>query len=88
MFSGISVPVRIPDFHSYLRSQGLPEFYSSEGVLAFLVAPISHQGEDLGYILLAKNEPGQAFTHADEETLVMFATQAAAGDCQRPQISE
>ena len=75
--SGIPVPLRVRDFHSYTNAQGLPEFHLPAEVSSFLSAPIRHRGEGLGYIFLGKKEPGQEFSRADEETLVMFASQAA-----------
>ena len=77
--STIPGPLRVPDFASYLRSQGLPEFCppAEISVRAYLGAPIRHRGEHVGHIHLAKSEPGQEFTREDEETLVMFASQAA-----------
>ena len=72
-------PLRVPDFASHLRSQGLSEFHPPTGISirASLGAPIRHRGEHVGNIYLAKSEPGQEFTREDEETLVMFASQAA-----------
>ena len=72
-------PLRAPDFASYLRSQGLPEFRPPPeiSIRACLGAPIRHRGENVGNIYLAKDEPGHEFTREDEETLVMFASQAA-----------
>ena len=72
-------PLRVPDLTSYLRSQGFPEFHlpTEISVRACLGAPIRHRGEHVGNIYLAKSEPGQEFTREDEETLVMFASQAA-----------
>ena len=72
-------PLRVPDFASHLRSQGLSEFHPPTGisVRASLGAPIRHRGEHVGNIYLAKSEPGQEFTREDEEILVMFASQAA-----------
>ncbi|MDE2809277.1 MAG: ATP-binding protein [Gemmatimonadota bacterium] len=71
--------LRVPDFASYLRSQGLSEFRPPTGisVRAALGAPIRHRGENVSHIYLAKSEPGQEFTREDEETLVLFASQAA-----------
>ena len=71
--------LRVPDFASFLRSQGLSEFRPPPGisVRAALGAPIRHRGEHVGNIYLAKSEPGQEFTREDEEILVMFASQAA-----------
>ena len=82
--SAIPAPLRVDDIYSFFRSQGHPEFQvlaevgsSFAGTISFLAAPIRYNGEGLGYIFLAKREPGQAFSRADEETLVMFASQAA-----------
>ena len=82
--SAIPVPLRVDDVYSFFRSQGYPEFRalaevgsSFAGTISFLAAPIRYNGEGLGYIFLAKREPGQVFSRADEETLVMFASQAA-----------
>ena len=44
---------------------------------AFIAAPIRHRGESVGNIHVAKSEPGLEFSPEDEETLVMFASQAA-----------
>ena len=77
--STIPGPLRVPDFASYLRSQGLSESCppTEISVRAYLGAPIRHRGEHVGHIHLAKSKPGQEFTREDEETLVMFASQAA-----------
>ena len=77
--SNIPGPLRVPDFASHLRSQGLSEFHPPPeiSVRAYLGAPIRHRGETVGNIYLAKSELGQEFTREDEETLVMFASQAA-----------
>ena len=39
--------------------------------------PVLHRGERVGSIYLAEKERGQQFTREDEETLVLFASQAA-----------
>ena len=70
-------PLRGPDFVSYIRSQGLPEFRLPTQTSAYLGVPIRHRGENVGNMYLSKSEPGQEFTREDEETLVMFASQAA-----------
>ena len=46
-------------------------------VSSFIAAPIRHRGESVGNIHVAKSEPGLEFSAEDEETLVMFASQAA-----------
>ena len=77
--SNIPGPLRVPDLASYLRSQGLSEFRPpiEISVRAYLGTPIRHRGENVGHIYLAKSKPGQEFTREDEDTLVMFASQAA-----------
>ena len=76
--NGISQPLRLRDFHSYMRSLGLPEFrppFPVSSPLPFLAAPIRHLGESVGAIYVGEKEV--EFTPEDEETLVMFASQAA-----------
>ena len=73
--SNIPGPLRLRDFASHTRSLGLPEFHPPLDVSAFLAASIRHQGEVVGNIYLANRDP--EFTDEDEETLVMFASQAA-----------
>ena len=78
--SRIPGPVRVPDLLDYITSLGLPEMRLplelSEEV-AFLASPVLHRGERVGSIYLAEKEHGQEFTREDEETLVLFASQAA-----------
>ena len=76
--SRISEPLRLRDFHGYVRELGLPEFRPPMAVsapLPFLAAPLRHRGEGVGGIYVGEKE--LEFTAEDEETLVMFATQAA-----------
>ena len=58
-------------------SIGLGEFRSPVALTAFMAAPILHQGVRSGHICVGSGEPGREFTKEDEETLVMFASQAA-----------
>ena len=77
---GSSSPLRLPDLLGHLRSQGLPEVGRAlqvGPVICFLAAPVFHRGERVGHLFLAGKEPGEEFTQEDEETLVMFASQAA-----------
>ena len=79
-FRGIKEPLRLRDFHSHIREMGLPGFRPPipvSDVLTFLAAPVRHRGESVGNIYLAEKEGGCAFTQEDEDTLVMFASQAA-----------
>ena len=76
--SGIGEPLRLRDFHGYVRELGLPEFQPPMAVnspLPFLAAPLRHRGEGVGGIYVGEKEI--EFTAEDEETLVMFASQAA-----------
>ena len=76
--SNIQEPLRLRDFHSHIRSLGLPEFQPPMAVstpLPFLAAPIRHQGESVGAFYVGEKDV--EFTPEDEETLVMFASQAA-----------
>ena len=76
--SNIQEPLRLRDFHSHISSLGLPEFQPPMAVstpLPFLAAPIRHQGESVGAFYVGEKE--LEFTPEDEETLVMFASQAA-----------
>ena len=70
-------PLRVGDFAGHVRSLGLPDLRLPVPVSSFLAAPIRHRGEGVGNINVAKSEPGTEFTPEDEETLVMFASQAA-----------
>ena len=76
--SSIGEPLRLRDFHGYVRELGLPEFRPPMAVnspLPFLAAPLRHRGEGVGGIYVGEKEI--EFTAEDEETLVMFASQAA-----------
>ena len=79
-FSGIMEPIRVWDLHSYFRSEGLPELGSQVPLStspALLAAPIHYRGQSVGTFYLCEKEEGDAFTAEDQETLVMFASQAA-----------
>ena len=70
-------PLRIGPMEEFTRSIGLEEFRSPVALTAFMAAPILHQGVRSGQICVGSDEPGREFTKEDEETLVMFASQAA-----------
>ncbi len=77
---GLSKPVRHGDFHAYARELNLPELTFPADVnspLPVLFAPITYRGRPRGIIYLGDTEQGREFTPQDEETLVMFAAQAA-----------
>ena len=74
----IQQPLRLRDFHSHARTLGLPDpppAMTASSLLSFLAVPIRHRGEHIGAIYVDEKE--EEFTREDEETLVMFASQAA-----------
>ena len=78
--SRIPGPLRVPDLLGHLRSLGLPEMAPPLAVsprVSFLAAPVLHLGQRVGSVFLAEKEGGQEFTLEDEETLALFAAQAA-----------
>ncbi len=75
--SAMTGPLRVADFAAHVRSMGLPEFRPPVPTSSFLAVPIRHRGVSMGNIHVSKEEPGEEFTQEDEETLVMFASQAA-----------
>ena len=75
-FTELPGPLRLEDFPSYARGLDLPGF-NLLPVGPFLSAPIRHGGSASGYIHLARDRGGPGFSQTDEETLVMFAAQAA-----------
>ncbi len=75
----ISQPLRLDDLLGYIRSVGLVEFHlplALGSAVSFLASPMFHRGERIGNIYLGEKEHGEEFTQEDEETLVMFASQA------------
>ena len=78
--SNIPGTLRIPDLIGHIRLMGLPELVPPVAVserVSFMATPVLHRGERVGTIFLAEKELGQEFTQEDEETLALFASQAA-----------
>ena len=76
--SMIPGPLRLADFSGHTTSAGLPAIDPPLGpVGTFLGAPIRHRGEHVGNLYLSDKEGGLEFTQEDEDTLLMFASQAA-----------
>ena len=75
--SGLREPLRVSDIDSHLRELHMPRFLPPVSVRSLLVAPIRHQGDGVGTIYLAHEADDRTFSQEDEETLVMFASQAA-----------
>ena len=75
--SSLQDPLRVADFAEYAKSVGLPEFLPPMPMSSLLAAPVRHRGVGVGHIYVARSGPGEEFSREDEETLVMFASQAA-----------
>ena len=78
--SRLQAPLRLPDLLSHIRSLGMPELLPPMDVsekVSFLAFPVLHRRERVGSIYLAEKEGGREFTREDEETLALFASQAA-----------
>ena len=71
-------PIRLANFPASTETLGLPDYGSqSLPIKAILGTPIRHRGAGIGIICVGKVEDGHEFSSEDEETLVMFASQAA-----------
>ncbi|MCY4476352.1 MAG: response regulator [Chloroflexi bacterium] len=73
-------PTRLKDLRSYFESAGFDHLGlpAPHGVpFSFLAVPVRHMGRRVGSIFLAAKESAPDFTPEDEETLEMFASQAA-----------
>ena len=76
--SRLPEPLRLADFSAHTTALGLPEIGPPLGpVGSFLGAPIRLRGVRAGNLYLSDKEGGGEFTPDDEETLAMFASQAA-----------
>ena len=82
--SGLEEPLRVSDIDSHLKALNMPRFLPSVPLGSMLVAPIRHLGAGVGTIYLAQETGGGEFTQEDEETLVMFASQAAQWSSPTP----
>ena len=68
-------PLRTPDFAAQLESEGFSGFWPP--ISAFLSTQIRGRDRQLGTIFIGDKHDGSTFTQDDEETLAMFAAQAA-----------
>ena len=76
----VSGPMRIPDLTAHVRGMDFTEFATPMAVgpvYRLLAAPMFHRGVRVGHVFVGDREDGEEFTQEDEETLVMFASQAA-----------
>ncbi len=75
-FRELPGPLRQGDFAGYARALGLTPLANFS--VAFQGTPMRHRGMSIGYFFLGAKAGGETFTDADEEVLVLFASQAAA----------
>ena len=75
--SGLDEPLRVSDIDRHLKALDMPGFPPCIPVTSLLVAPVRHRGVGIGAIYLAHETEGRDFSQQDEETLLMFASQAA-----------
>ena len=75
--SGLDEPLRISDIDTHMSESRMPSFLPPIPAASLLVAPIRHQGVGVGTIYLAHDRDDRRYSREDEETLVMFASQAA-----------
>ena len=68
-------PLRIPDLVAHLESAGLAGF--EPPIRAFLSTQIRVRDRHVGTIFIGEKHDASTFTQDDEETLAMFAAQAA-----------
>ena len=68
-------PLRLSEITSHPSAVGFPKNHPP--MKTFLGAPVRHLGEPVGNIYLTEKEGGREFTPEDEDTLVLFAAQAA-----------
>ena len=78
--NAFQTPIRLKDLYAYMDSGGLGHFklpIASENALSYLAVPVRHMGRRVGSIFVAAKESADEFTLDDEETLEVFASQAA-----------
>ena len=75
-FRDLREPLRVADLPSYVRDLG----FSSKLMVVNTMqcTPMRHRGAHVGNFFLGDKEDGSQFTSADEEILVLFASQAAS----------
>ena len=69
--------LRVRDLSSHMRSVGVSDFRLPMPARSMLCTPMQHRGTRVGVFYLAQKDDEPEFTSEDEETLVMFASQAA-----------
>ena len=75
--SALEGSLRVGRLEEFTASIGLAGFRSPVPLGAFMAAPLLHRGGRVGNIFVGHGEPGREFSREDEESLVLFASQAA-----------
>ena len=75
-FRDLDAPLRLADLHAHVRALG----FSADRMPCRTLhgAPMRHRGVHIGNFFLGDKQGGPEFTAADDEVLVLFASQAAA----------
>ena len=74
-FRDLEAPLRVSDLPAYVSALGFSADLMRSATL--LGTPIRHRDDYVGNFFLAEKEGGREFTEADEEVLMLLATQAA-----------
>ena len=74
-FRELQAPLRLADLPTYVRALGFSSDLMRSKTLQ--VTPMRHRDVNVGNFFLAEKEGGREFTEADEEVLMLFASQAA-----------
>ena len=74
-FRDLQTPLRLGDLPAYVRALGFSADLMRSKTLQ--ATPMRHRDVHVGNFFLAEKEAGAEFTGADEEILVLFASQAA-----------
>ena len=74
-FRDLATPIQLADLPAYVRALGFSSDLMRSKTLQ--CTPMRHRDMHVGNFFLAEKEGGQEFTDADEEVLVLFASQAA-----------
>ena len=72
---GLEAPLRVDDLSAHVAELGLGPFPLP--LRSFLGVPMRYRGEPVGGVYLAEKQGGGGFSAEDEETLGVFAAQAA-----------
>jgi len=79
-------PLRGPSLSDHFSALGLGELVLPVG--SFLLVPIPHLGRHLGSVYVSDKEDGADFSEGDEETLSLFASQAAMAISNARRLSD